>query len=282
MSTMRAIDDNMRAGQEAYDSLHSEELKDGFIGKERIIKINCLESISPGMSNSDEDLLSNCSTESAGSSAITSRKKNVVFSNRGGCPQCSRFANVGCPKCSPSSRGNLQNRLQQSPAIGVARNFESTINQPEDSKSVSIKSAQKSKVLVERLKFLKDTRTYRPELWEVARSVRTFPALFFASQTMHFSELTRRLAPGHPVRGGDWRGRRGRHPPCRVEGHHRGRQDAQIRSGQVRCGPSAGACCVRRVRGASSAGRGTPHVVARRQQIPASARDGPAREQSAL
>ena len=135
---------------------------------ERIIQIESLQSIFPGTSNSDEDLLSNCSTESAGDSLIP-RKKNVIIASREGCPQCSNFVNFGCPKCAPSSRRNLQRRLQQSPAIGVAPPTDSNFVQDHGTDHPPKNSTCAFQPT--RLRNLKDSRTYRPELWEVSRAV---------------------------------------------------------------------------------------------------------------
>jgi hypothetical protein len=134
---------------------------------ESIVFIKSLDTISPGTSNSDEDLLSNCSTESAGESIIT--RKTVVIAPREGCAQCSNFANMGCPKCSPSSRRNMQRRLQHSPAIGVAVSE----LQPTCAQHNMGSHAKKSTGGFQAAKFrsVKDLRTYRPELWEVSRAV---------------------------------------------------------------------------------------------------------------
>jgi hypothetical protein len=141
---------------------------------ERVLNLKCLDEISPGIANSDEDLLSNCSTESAGSSSTADRKKNVAFTARKGCPQCSNFVNHGCPKCSPSARRNLQKRLLQSPAIGVALTDESSqASAPQPTEPCAQSPSIGSKGSIARLKCLKESKTYRPELWEVVRAVCT-------------------------------------------------------------------------------------------------------------
>ena len=138
---------------------------------ECVLDSNYLDENLPRFSNSDEDLLSNCSTECAGSSS-SDRKKNAVFSAHTGC-QCSNLENQESPNCSPSARRILQKGLPKSPTIGVALTNESgyaSAPEPTERCAESLPVVSKSSI-TRLIDCLKESRTYRPELWEVDRAV---------------------------------------------------------------------------------------------------------------